>query len=183
MPVTERIVGADAVSRVSTALGDKVSEVTDNFGHVDLICNPDRLVDVVRTLRDGELGMKFFSFLSAVDRSELDADKTRFQHRFEVLINLYSPEHVTHVFIHVPIEGPEPSCPSITGLFAGALWHERECHEMFGIHFEGHPRLVNLYLPEDFEGHPGLRSFKLPSRALVKPWPGAKDPEEAAGGN
>jgi NADH-quinone oxidoreductase subunit C len=52
---------------------------------------------------------------------------------------------------------------------------------MFGIDFEGHPGLINLYLPEDFDGHPGLRSFKLPSR-FVKDWPGAKDPEEAAGG-
>jgi NADH:ubiquinone oxidoreductase subunit C len=53
---------------------------------------------------------------------------------------------------------------------------------MYGIDFEGHPRLVGLYLPEDFDGHPGLRSFKLPSRSLVKEWPGAKDPDEAAAG-
>jgi NADH:ubiquinone oxidoreductase subunit C len=53
---------------------------------------------------------------------------------------------------------------------------------MFGIDFEGHPRLVNLYLTEDFEGNPGLKSFKLPARTTVKDWPGAKDPEEAAAG-
>ena len=48
--------------------------------------------------------------------------------------------------------------------------------------FEGHPRLVGLYLPEDFDGHPGLKSFKLPTRTLVKAWPGAKDPAAASSG-
>jgi NADH-quinone oxidoreductase subunit C len=74
-----------------------------------------------------------------------------------------------------------PSCPSITDLFHGALWHERETHEMFGIDFAGHPRLVNLYLPEDFVGNPMRKAFKLPGR-VIKDWPGAKDPEEAAAG-
>ena len=46
------------------------------------------------------------------------------------------------------------------GVFRGAEWHEREAMEMYGIDFDGHPRLVNLYLPEDFEGHPGLRSLQ-----------------------
>ncbi|HYI45559.1 MAG TPA: NADH-quinone oxidoreductase subunit C [Actinomycetota bacterium] len=182
MPVTQRVVGDSATERVRTALGDKVSEVANNFDQVDLVCSPDNLVEVVTALRDGDLGFRFFTFLSAVDRSELAEDKSRFGHKLEVLIHLYSPEHATHVNIHVPIEVAKPVCPSITGVFQGAEWHERECHEMFGIDFAGHPRLVNLYLPEDFEGNPGLKSFKLPSRALVKPWPGAKDPEEAAGG-
>jgi len=182
MPVLDRVVGDAATERVRSALGTKASEVTNNFDQVDLICSTENLVEVVTALRDGDLGFRFFTFLSAVDRSELAEDKTCFGHKLEVLIHLYSPEHATHVNIHVPVEGAAPVCPTITGVFQGAEWHERECHEMFGIDFSGHPRLVNLYLPEDFEGNPGLKSFKLPSRALVKPWPGAKDPEEAAGG-
>jgi NADH-quinone oxidoreductase subunit C len=182
MSVVDRVVGDVAVERVTAALGGKASNVSNNFDQVDLVCKPEDLVEVVTSLRDGDLGFRFFTFLSAVDRSELAEDKNRFEHQFEVLIHLYSPEHGTHVNIHVPVDAAAPVCPSITGLFQGAEWHERECHEMFGIHFEGHPRLVNLYLPEDFDGHPGLKAFKLPSRAHVKPWPGAKDPEEAAGG-
>ena len=83
--------------------------------------------------------------------------------------------------MHVPVDAESPHCPSITDLYRGAEWHEREAHEMFGVHFEGHPGLTNLFLPEDFEGHPLRKSFKLPSRS-VKPWPGAKDPEEASAG-
>ena len=82
----------------------------------------------------------------------------------------------------VPEAGEDrPTCPTITGIYSGAVWHERETHEMFGIVFVGHPRLANLMLPEDFDGFPLLKSFKLPTR-IVKEWPGAKDPEEAAAG-
>lgn len=171
-----------ALERVQAALGPNARDLRLNHGQVDLTCDPAALVDVVRTLHDADgLRFEFFTFLSAVDRTEFggaDSDKTG---GLEVLIHLYSPAHVAHVNIHVPVDLDAPTCPSITDLFAGALWHERETHEMFGIDFEGHPRLVNLYLPEDFDGNPMRKTFKLPSR-IIKEWPGAKDPEEAAAG-
>ncbi|MDQ4145182.1 MAG: NADH-quinone oxidoreductase subunit C [Actinomycetota bacterium] len=164
--------------RVESAVGALVENLRVNFGHVDVYCRPADLVEVARKLRDEpECAFHFFSFLSAIDRSEF-ADEPG---GLEVLVHLYSPEHAQHVTIHVPVAADQPVCPSLTGLFKGSDWHEREAAEMFGIDFEGHPRLVNLYLPEDFDGHPGLRSFKIPTR-LVKDWPGAKDPEEAAAG-
>ena len=85
------------------------------------------------------------------------------------------------VVIHVRLPAERPSMASLTAVFGGANWHERECAEMFGITFDGHPNLVKLYLPEDFEGYPLRRSFKLASRTY-KAWPGAKDEEEAAAG-
>ena len=65
-------------------------------------------------------------------------------------------------------------------MYAGANWHERECHEMFGIGFEGHPDLRNMYLPVDFEGHPLRKDFPLLAR-MVKPWPGIADVEPLPG--
>jgi NADH-quinone oxidoreductase subunit C len=171
----------EALERVQNALGDRAGDIRLNFGQVDMICKPDELPAVAQTLRDDpQLHLRFFTFLSAVDRSEFGEDKGG-DRPLEVLVHLYSPDHVIHVNIHVPVDPTNPSCPTLTGVFAGSSWHERECAEMFGIDFPGHPHLVNLYLPEDFEGHPALRSFKLPSR-FVKDWPGAKDPEEAAAG-
>ena len=61
--------------------------------------------------------------------------------------------------------------------YAGANWHERECHEMYGFSFTGHPYLRNLYLPGAFEGYPLRKDFPLLAR-LVKPWPGIVDVEE-----
>ncbi len=63
-----------------------------------------------------------------------------------------------------------------TKQYPGADWHEREAWEMYGIEFDGHPGLRNLYLPGDFEGHPLRKDFPLLAR-LVKPWPGIVDVE------
>lgn len=173
------MVGAEeALGRVKAALGDMAVEPRLNFDHVDIACAPEDLVEVATILRDDPgLQCRFFTFLSAIDRSAFGEDGEG----LEVLVHLYSPSNVIHVTIHVPVNPSDPVCPTITGVFAGAEWHEREAREMFGIHFSGHPNLTNLYLPEDFEGYPLLKSFKLPSR-LVKEWPGAKDPDEAASG-
>ena len=72
--------------------------------------------------------------------------------------------------------------PSLTTLFAGAAWHERETHEMFGLDFDGFDDgsgrgLRPLLLPEGFEGTPLRKSFVLAARAS-KPWPGGKEPGE-----
>ncbi|HET7481962.1 MAG TPA: NADH-quinone oxidoreductase subunit C [Actinomycetota bacterium] len=182
MPVTERIPVDEAVERARAALSGR-AEVTSNQGAVDVTCARPDLVGVVQTLRDTDgLRFNFFSFLSAVDWSEYPVEEGEQARELEVLILLYAPERALHVAIHVPVPFDDPTCPSITSLFGGAIWHERECHDLFGIVFGGHPRLVNIYLPEDFDGHPGLKSFKLPTRSLVKEWPGAKDPDEAAAG-
>ena len=172
----ERVTPEEALERVRATLGDRASEVRLNFDQVDLVCEPARLVEVMTALRD-DAGCRYFTFMSGIDRSEV-ADNPG---GLEVLVHVYSPDGGFHVNVHVPVDPESPECPSITAVFRGALWQERECHEMFGIVFDGHPGLSNLYLPEDFEGHPGRRSFKLPSRA-VKDWPGAKDPDEAAAG-
>ena len=103
------------------------------------------------------------------------------QEGFEVLVNLASLTHVATVVLHVRLPAEDPVMPSLTGVYGGANWHERECAEMFGILFEGHPNLVKLYLPEDFEGYPLRKSFRLASRRF-KSWPGAKDEEEAQAG-
>lgn len=179
MPVLEKLSVEQALERVQSALGPKVTDAKVNHDYVDVTCAKENLVEVLTVLRDADgIKCRFFSFLSAVDRSEF-ADNPG---GLEVLINVYSPEHAFGVTVHVPVELGNAQCPSITGVYLGAIWHERECFEMFGVEFEGHPRLVGIYLPEDFEGHPGLKSFKLPSRTAVKAWPGAKDPEEAAAG-
>lgn len=178
MPVVERVQGDEALARVQRVLGDRVTQARLNYGQVELWCEPGQVVEAMSILRDHEeVRCRFFTFLSGVDRSEF-ADEPG---GLEVLVHVYSPDFTIHVNVHVPVDAEQPSCPSLTGVYAGAVWAERETHEMFGIDFEGHPRLVNLYLPEDFEGHPLLRAFKLPSR-IVKEWPGAKDPEEAAAG-
>ena len=181
MPVLERLSPEEALERVRGVLGDRVSDAKLNFDHVDVVCAPENLVEVMTALRDEpKLECRFFTFLSGVDRTAFGGNEEG-DGGLEVMVHVYSPGRGFHVNVHVPVSLEAPVCPSISRVYLGALWHERECHEMFGVDFEGHPHLVNLYLPEDFEGHPLRKSFKLPTR-FVKDWPGAKDPEEAAAG-
>jgi NADH-quinone oxidoreductase subunit C len=159
--------------RVATKLGDAASEVGLSHGQVWGKTTRERVVDAARILKeDPELDCDFFNFLSAVDWEE---------EGIEILVVLYSTKHRNIVGLKVRLGSDGPSMPTLTGLFGGANWHERECAEMFGVTFEGHPNPKNLYLPDDFEGHPLLKSFKLASRTY-KSWPGAKDPSEAEGG-
>jgi NADH-quinone oxidoreductase subunit C len=176
-------IGTDeALARVRQALGDRADRIDLNFGQIDLACKPDQLVQVITALAETPgLECKFLTFLSGIDWSEFGDEEEGGRSGLEVLVHVYSPDFVVHCNVHVPVDSEYPVCPSITSIYPGANWHERETYEMFGIVFEGHPRLVNLYLPEDFEGRPLLKSFRLSTR-VVKDWPGAKDPEEAAGG-
>lgn len=118
---------------------------------------------------DPELGFDFFDFLTAVDERE---------DGFGVVIHLYSTRHRHHIQIRAVAEGGReaPSLPTISHLYAGANWHERECWEMFGIAFEGHPGLRHLYLPGAFEGNPLRKDYPLLARRM-KPWPGIVDVE------
>jgi NADH-quinone oxidoreductase subunit C len=79
----------------------------------------------------------------------------------------------------------DPVIESLVPVYRGADWHERECREMFGVSFTGHPDPRNLYLPGEFEGHPLRKDFPLLARE-VKPWPGLVDiepmPEGEEGG-
>ncbi len=86
-----------------------------------------------------------------------------------------------HVGVTIKADVPDSLVmPTWVGSYAGANWHERETHEMFGIVFDGHPDLRNLYLPGAFEGYPLRKDFPLLSR-MVKPWPGIVDVEPMPG--
>jgi NADH-quinone oxidoreductase subunit C len=120
----------------------------------------------VQAARDA--GAVFFDFLTAV---ELEADG------FEVVCRLWDPEARTEHLLTTRCSRDEPRIPTITGLFAGAGWHERAVAELFGITFDGH-ETAPLLLPESFEGHPLRKDFPLAAREAKK-WPGAKDPGES----
>jgi NADH-quinone oxidoreductase subunit C len=95
--------------------------------------------------------------------------------RFQVLARVTDLKR--HVGVTIKADVPESmTMPTWIGSYAGANWHERETHEMFGIGFDGHPDLRNIYLPGEFEGFPLRKDFPLLSR-MVKPWPGIVDVE------
>ncbi len=95
----------------------------------------------------------------------------------DVVTQLFSTSRHHHVRIKVRCDPDDPVCPTLSDIYPGANWYERETWELFGIRFEGHPQLVKLVLPEQFEGFPGRKDFVLMTR-VAKPWPGAVEGEE-----
>ena len=80
--------------------------------------------------------------------------------RFTVSYNLYSVTHNERLFIRVNLDDGE-TLPTITGLWRGSSFMEREVYDMFGVEFEGHPDLRKLITPEDLDGHPHRKDFPL----------------------
>jgi NADH-quinone oxidoreductase subunit C len=112
-------------------------------------------------------GCDFFDWLTAVDEQDSG---------LAVVVHVYSIERGQHLLVRTLVPREDPVLPTATGVFRGAAWPERETHEMFGVVFDGHPRLAPLLLPEGFEGHPLRKDFPLAARA--REWPGAKEPGE-----
>lgn len=141
-------------------------------------------------------GFTYFCFLSAIDwlpspygkgeddptadpvepDTEIVQGVTGGETRMQVFARLTDLDRHVGVTIKTDVPDDVAAVDSWASLFAGANWHERECHEMFGIGFNGHPDLRNMYLPTEFEGHPLKKDFPLLAR-MVKPWPGIVDVE------
>lgn len=81
--------------------------------------------------------------------------------RFEVIYNVYSLKNSKYLRLKIQMEEDRPMVQSVSGVWPGANWHERETYDMFGIIFEGHPDLRRMYMPEDFEYFPLRKDFPL----------------------
>jgi len=162
---------ADITERLRAQFGDDILSFEEVQGHSVATVAPSRYAEVASFLRDEpELDFDFFDFLAAVDYRPKDRG-------FEVITHLYSTRLNHHVRLRVECDAEDPRCPTISHIWPGANWFEREAWELFGITFEGHPHLVKLVLPEQFVGHPLRKDFALMTRE-AKPWPGAVEGEE-----
>lgn len=151
-------------------------------------------------------GLSFFDFLSAVDwlpspygryedatvdvpfpppmpdRASAVPGYAGGSTRIQVLASVAKPGTDLRVLLKADAADDDPRIGTWIHTYAGAAWHEREAHEMFGITFDGNPDLRHIYLPTEFEGHPLRKEFPLLAR-VVKPWPGIVDVEPMPGGD
>jgi NADH-quinone oxidoreductase subunit C len=87
------------------------------------------------------------------------ADMYRPEGRFEVIYNLYSLKNKKYLCLKVLVNEDDPVVESVTNVWSGANWHERETYDMFGITFKGHPDLRRMYMPEEYEHYPLRKDF------------------------
>ena len=155
---------------VRAALRDRYGErvrLSESFGELTAEVAPELWPELTAFARD-RLGMTFFDWLTGVDEPP---DRSR---SWRTLRRGRPPAAAA---AHRGRPG-RARLATLTGVYRGADWHERETYEMFGVVFDGHPDLRPLLLPDGFEGHPLRKDFVLAAR-VAKPWPGAKEPGES----
>ena len=142
------------ISALQQAIPDAVTQIAYWVGDWTLIVARDRLVDVMRHLRDApEAQFNFCSDVTATDwppRAE----------RFDVIYCLYSIPLRHRVRVKVRV-ADGVSVPSMAPLWPAAGWLEREVFDLFGITFEGHPDLRRILMPEEWQGHPQRKDYAL----------------------
>jgi NADH-quinone oxidoreductase subunit C len=111
----------------------------------------DRWTEVAALARH-TLGCNFFAFLTAVDWQA---------EGLEVVARVENLDVPFAVHLRTRLSHDDPACPSLVEVYRGADWMERECFDMFGVRFAGHPDLRRILLPDDWSGHPLLKSYDL----------------------
>ena len=124
------------------------------FDELTLTLDPARLVEATTFLRDDpDCAFVCFIDVTAVDYPEREK-------RFDVVTHLLSPRHVQRIRLKVETDERTP-VPSLTGVYQGALWFEREVWDLFGIFFSGHPDMRRLLTDYGFDGHPLRKDFPM----------------------
>ncbi len=143
---------------------EEVLEITEFRGQVSVTVKKEKIKEILRYVKE-EQGFNHLQDLCGVDYYLENP-------RFEVVYNLFSIWRRLHIRVKVKIDDKEPEIDSITDLWEGANWHERECFDMFGIKFTGHPDLRRILMPEDWNGHPLRKDYPLKGKEL---WRGFKE--------
>ncbi|MEW6629250.1 MAG: NADH-quinone oxidoreductase subunit C [Pseudomonadota bacterium] len=147
-----------ALNELSTYLGEKLSgrigETVLAYGELTVSVEPANLVDVATFLRDDQR----CQFISIIDIS--GADYPSRAKRFDVVYHLLSPRQNVRIRLKVQAD-EETLVPSLTPVYPGADWYERETYDLYGVLFSGHPDLRRLLTDYGFEGHPLRKDFPL----------------------
>jgi NADH-quinone oxidoreductase subunit C len=164
---------ADIVAHLEQQFGPKIKakklDVLDPF----VVVEPGDLVEIARFLRDDPgLGFDLLNCISGVDYFEPDpkkAPKAGFDPHMEVVYHLHSFKQRHRLVLKVMLPrwkdnhpGDLPEVPTVSGVWRGADWHEREVYDLSGVWFTDHPDLRRILLAEDWVGHPLRKDYEYP---------------------
>ena len=139
---------AEAATRIRERFG---VEPSAEAGLLTVALPRERWEEAARFARD-ELGCHYFNWLSAVDWKDQG---------LEVLCRVENLETALALTMRTRLAVGETRCPTLTQLYRGADWMERECYDMFGVVFEGHPDLRRILLTEDWVGYPLRKDYAV----------------------
>ena len=145
--------------------GDQVLDVSEFRGDLAVTVTRDAWVAAARRLQsDPELAYELFLDLCGVDHM----DDESCAERFAVVLHAYSVSHKHHVRLKTAVPEQDPKLPTLIDVYRGANWFEREAWDMYGIVFDGHPKLERLLTHDDFVGHPLRKDYPQGLRHVLK---------------
>lgn len=204
----------EALSACTQELADPGTQVEEHDGDVVIRCEPGRVHEVLRRLREGELSCHYFGFLTAVDyppgwdqpkrrghsaaraeggeaagpgpsveapggasakAAEAQEPTDQDPGHLDLVYQVSSVSQRVKVFVYARVDRAEPRVQSVVDIYPGANWHERECYDLFGVVFEGHPYLRRILLPDEWIGYPLRKDYDYTTNDLLyvpeKRWP------------
>ncbi len=143
------------VVKLREDFADAILDVSEFRGDITVLVRRDKIAEITKFLRDlPDCPFNLIEDVCGVDRLER-------KERFEVVYHLFSLEKKVRICLKVRVDEAELRVPTVTGVFPGANWHERETYDMYGIVFDGHPDMRRVYMPEDYEHFPMRKDFPL----------------------
>ncbi|MDE2364676.1 MAG: NADH-quinone oxidoreductase subunit C [Hyphomicrobiales bacterium] len=146
---------------VAAALPGAVANATVAYGELTLEVPVERWVETMTHLRDAPDCL----FINFTDLCGVDYPQR--EKRFDVVVHLLSPRHNRRIRVKTQTDEATP-VPSLTGVWKGAGWYEREAYDLLGIVFSGHPDLRRILTDYGFDGHPLRKDF--PMTGYVELW-------------
>jgi len=143
------------VEKLKSQFPASVIEVKEFRGETTVHIKKEDIVTVCKFLHDDEACL--FDYCSDI----CGADAYTPENRFEVIYNLYSIPHNHRIRLKVFADENDLHCPSVTSVWQGAEWPERETYDMIGVVFDGNKDMRRMYMPEDFEYYPLRKDFPM----------------------
>jgi NADH-quinone oxidoreductase subunit C len=149
--ITEEVRQIPAVQALEVRFAAAITAGFVQAGQAVVEVDPAGIVDVCRYLKHDEKFVRLAA-VTAVDRYPMEP-------RFEIVYLLHSIERNLRLRLKCRLGGEQPEIDSVTEIWVGANWYERETYDLFGIHFRNHPDLTRIMMPDQWEGHPLRKDF------------------------
>ena len=149
--------------KIKARFGDQILSAQNERDEETFTIDRERGYDFFRALRDDpDFQFNFLTDLTAVDWLERKP-------RFDVVYQLNSLTLAHRIRVKIGVDGADPWVHSVVGVWGAADWLERECFDMFGIVFKGHPDLRRILMYDSFEGHPLRKDYLYNKRQPIVP--------------
>ncbi|OGW30021.1 MAG: hypothetical protein A2X59_08430 [Nitrospirae bacterium GWC2_42_7] len=154
--------------KIKEKFPEEILDIKEFRGQVSVLLKKGKILEICRYLHDQtDLSFNYLADVCGVDYLG------KKENRFEVVYHLYSIKHRHAIRLKAEVSGDNPAIHSVVSIWAGANWHEREAHDMYGIVFQGHPDLRRILMPDDWDGFPLKKDYPL--KGTEKEWPGFTD--------